>query len=64
MGQQFLQLMQTSFDRMNQLGDQITTSIGTQLEQMENQIHSLVKELRLTVINHNLLMNNTKPIKN
>ena len=64
MGQQFFQLLQTSYDRMNQLGNQLSTSFGTRIEDMENQIHSLAKEMRLTLMNHNLLTNKTKITKN
>ena len=60
MAQQFGQLVQSNFDRWNQLGDQITVSIGNRMEALETQIEGLVKELRLTLLNHNSILNNTK----
>lgn len=58
-GQQLVQLLGSSLERWNQLGDQITTSIGMRMEQMENQIHDLAKEIRQTIYNHNLRQNAT-----
>ncbi|CAG2161639.1 unnamed protein product [Oppiella nova] len=62
-GNQFLQLLQSSLTRWDELGQQIGGQVSSRLESMENQLHDLAKQFRLTLLNTNNKNNTTRATK-